>query len=309
MSLIKNVVVAGASGNIGSIFVDEFLKSQKFNVYVLTREDSTSTFPSGVHVLKTDYTVASLTSVLSSVHIDAVVATLSGPALGAPQIALIDAAKAAGVKRFFPSEFGSDTTNEKVIKLVEMFKEKKQIVDHLRTKEGDGFEWTSLITGPFLDWGLQHSFLPVTLKEHKFYQWDNGLVPFSVTNLPTIGKAIVNLLSSAERLVATANKYVFISSHTITLEDLFGAVRKATPGEAWTIEHLDSKVAAAEAREKIAKGNFYAWYELIKYTTFAEGLGDLGDFRKVVGNDLLGLEREDLEADVKKIVEGIRSSK
>ena len=105
-----------------------------------------------VHVLKTDYTVASLTSVLSSVHTDAVVSTLSGPALGAPQIALIDAAKAAGVKRFLPSEFGSDTTNEKLVELIELFKGKKQIADHLKTKEGDGFEWTSLVTGPFLDW-------------------------------------------------------------------------------------------------------------------------------------------------------------
>ena len=135
------------------------------------------------------------------------------------------------------------------------------------------------------------------------------MVPFSVTNIATIGKAIVNLLSSVERLVATTNKYVFIASHTITLKELFNVVRKATPGEAWTAEHVDSKVAAAEAREKIAKGNLFAWYELVKYVTFGEGLGDLGDFRKVVSNDLLGLEREDLDADVKKIVEGIRSSK
>ena len=119
----------------------------------------------------------------------------------------------------------------------------------------------------------------------------------------------MNLLSSAERLEATANKYVFISSHTITLIELFDAVRKATPGEEWTVERLDSQVVAAEAREKIAKGDFYGWYDLIKYASVAEGLGDLGDFRKVVSNDLLGLEREDLEADVKKIVEGIRSSK
>jgi hypothetical protein len=107
---------------------------------------------SGVHVLKTDYTVASLTSLLSSSHIDAVVSSLGGPALAAPQIALIDAAKAAGVKRFLPSEFGSDSTNPKVLELAELLNRKKRIVDHLKTKQGDGFEWTSLITGLFLDW-------------------------------------------------------------------------------------------------------------------------------------------------------------
>ena len=78
--------------------------------------------------------------------------SLNGPALGAPQIALIDAAKAAGVKRFLPSDFSGDMTNERVLELVELFKGKKQITDYLRTKEGDGFEWTSFITGGFLDW-------------------------------------------------------------------------------------------------------------------------------------------------------------
>jgi len=263
---------------------------------------------SGVHVLKTDYTVASLTSLLSSSNIDAVVSNLSGSALGAPQIALIDAAKAAGVKRFLPSEFGSDTRNQKVLELIELFKGKKRTVDYLKTKEGDGFEWTSLITGPLLDWGLRHSFLPVNIKEHKFYQWDNGAVPFSITNIATVGKAIINLLSSVDKLTATANKYVFIASHTITQKQLFDSVRKATPGEEWAVEHVDSKTAAAKAKDDLAKGNVYAGYELIKYGTFAEGLGDFGDFRRVVSNDLLGLEKEDLDADVKKVVEEVKSS-
>jgi len=309
MSPIKNVVIAGGSGNLGTILVDELLKSQKFKVFVLTRHNSSSNFPSSVHVLRTDYTVASLTPLLSSSDIDAVVSNLNGPALGAPQIALIEAAKSAGVKRFLPSEFGIDTSNPEVLEWVEVLRGKKKIVDYLKTKEGDGFEWTSFITGPFLDWGLQHNPLLVNFKEHKFYQWDNGTVPYSVTNMTTVGKAIVNLFSSADRLGATANKYVFISSHTITQNRLFDAVRKATAGVEWLVEYVNSKAAAAKAKEELAKGNSAdAVSVLIKYVTFAEGVGDLGDFRKVVSNDLLGLEREDFEADVKKVVERIKSS-
>jgi hypothetical protein len=36
--------------------------------------------------------------------------------------------------------------------LVDFFKGKKEIVDYLKAKEGDGFEWTSLVTGAFFDW-------------------------------------------------------------------------------------------------------------------------------------------------------------
>jgi len=85
-------------------------------------------------------------------------------------------------------------------------------------------------------------------------------------------------------------------------------VSKATPGEEWIVEQVDSKATASRVRDEVAKGNLYAGYELIKYVMFAEGVGDLSDLRKVVANDLLGLEREDLEVDVKKIVEGIKSS-
>lgn len=146
------------------------------------------------------------------------------------------------------------------------------------------------------------------MKEHKYYRWDSGAVPFSATNIATIGKAVINLLSSSDRLSATSNKYIFIASHTITLERLFEAVRKATPGEEWTVEHVDSKAVAAKAKEEVAKGNIYGAYDLIKYVTLAEGLGNVGDFSKDVSNDLLGLEEEDLDADVKSIVEGIKKS-
>jgi len=87
-------------------------------------------------------------------------------------------------------------------------------------------------------------------------------------------------------------------------------VSKATPGEEWIVEQVDSKATASKVRDGVAKGNLYASYELIKYVIFAEGVGDLGDIRKLVSssNDLLGLEREDFEEDVKKIMEGIKSS-
>lgn len=76
----------------------------------------------------------------------------------------------------------------------------------------------------------------------------------------------------------------------------------------WTVEHVNSKAAAARAKDEVAKGNTFAGYELIKYITFAEGVGELGDFRKVVSNDFLGLEKEDLDSDVMKAVEGIKIS-
>jgi uncharacterized protein YbjT (DUF2867 family) len=118
-------------------------------VTVLSREDSKSTFPSEVKVVKTDYSAGSLANAFKGQ--DAVV-SIVGNAGFAGQTAIIDAAVAAGVKRFIPSEFGSDTANDKVRAIVPIFNGKKQVVDYLKTKESGDFSWTALITGPFLDW-------------------------------------------------------------------------------------------------------------------------------------------------------------
>lgn len=94
-----------ATGNVGSGVLPELLKSN-FNITVLSREGSSAVFPEGVKVVKTDYSISSLTKALTGQ--DAVVSMLPIVAL-AEQQKVAEAALAAGVKRFIPSEFGSDT--------------------------------------------------------------------------------------------------------------------------------------------------------------------------------------------------------
>ena len=110
----------------------------------------TTILSDGVKVFRTDYTPASLKTALTGQ--DAVISVLGGGSLGDPQFALIDAAVAAGVKRFVPSEYGSDTTDEKVVAFVPFFKGKQAVTAHLRKKESEGLQWTGVITGPFFDW-------------------------------------------------------------------------------------------------------------------------------------------------------------
>lgn len=82
---------------------------------------------------------------------DAVVSTVSGPSIRT-QTSIIDAAIKAGVKRFIPSEFGSNTANPKAVELVPVFKGKESIVNYLKGKESDSLSWTCLCNGPFFDW-------------------------------------------------------------------------------------------------------------------------------------------------------------
>lgn len=163
MSLYKNVAIAGATGNLGPSLVNALLDAG-FEVTIFTRAGgrTPANLPHGVSkVVPVEYTsVSSLTSALRG-H-DVFVSNI--PNHGA-QKPLIDAAIAAGVKRFVPSEFGMDVMRDEKTAALPMFKDGKKVIqEYLKEKSGE-ISWTCVVTGLFLDWCLDVGF-SVDLKVH-----------------------------------------------------------------------------------------------------------------------------------------------
>lgn len=97
MAAYNKVAVAGATGNLGPSVVQELVKAG-FEVTTISKSGKTDGLPSAVKTIKVDYSSQeSLTSAFKGQ--DAVISLL--PDHGA-QDGLIDAAIAAGVKRFIP---------------------------------------------------------------------------------------------------------------------------------------------------------------------------------------------------------------
>lgn len=114
MSIVKNLTLVGASGHLGGFILDRLLAS-KFNVQVIKREGSTSTVPDQVKVVEAHFEdLGSLTAALTGQ--DVVVSTGGDQGLMG-QKPLVDASIAAGVKRFIPSNFGSNMSNPNTRKL------------------------------------------------------------------------------------------------------------------------------------------------------------------------------------------------
>jgi hypothetical protein len=123
--LIKNVILAGvsrlcpdfsllsvayvnsqqASGNLGRAVIPDLLNSD-LSFTILSRIGSSVTFSGGANVVQSNYDLESLIQILKGQ--DAVVSMLGITAMAEQKI-LANAAIAAGVKLFIPSEFGSDT--------------------------------------------------------------------------------------------------------------------------------------------------------------------------------------------------------
>ena len=152
MSSIKKVIVAGAGGNLGPHIL-EALHTTGFTVSVLKRPASkpAASLAPYIQIIETDFSTASLQSVFTGQ--DAVVSCVGVD--GVPQqIAMIDAAEAAGVKRFIPSEFGWAKDRSILPELAARLKPKEEVFDHLveKCKNSMTLTWSAVATGPFLDW-------------------------------------------------------------------------------------------------------------------------------------------------------------
>lgn len=121
----------------------------------LTRHRQTKLIPNTVNIVEVNYNDENaLRKALRNQ--DAVVSCLGDvPAALQAQKSLLVASLAAGVKRFVPSEFGSDTTNRHV-RSYPFFRAKVEHQRLLRQAASTyrDFSYSLLITGPFLDWGL-----------------------------------------------------------------------------------------------------------------------------------------------------------
>ncbi|KAH8590064.1 isoflavone reductase [Bisporella sp. PMI_857] len=292
---IKNVIIVGAGGNLGAGILPEILKSD-LSISVLSRENSTSSFPDGVKVIKSDYSLESLTKIFTSQ--DAVVSLISSSSLDG-QVVVLEAAVAAGVKRIIPSDFGNDTASDTVNAALPFFAPKAKAIEYLRENENK-ISWTSIITGPFFDWGLPLGFLGFNFADHTVSWVDGGKARFTSTNLNQIGRSVVAVLKNPN---LTANKFVYPESFTTTQTDILAIIEKET-GSAWRKDPVNSKDLRAAGWEKIKAGDLLSG---AAYVIQAGFLGEqaLEDHTAVPGgswNERLGLPTETVEATVREVV-------
>lgn len=148
---LRNVIIIGAGGHLGPSILSTFRADSRFNVSVLSRVSSTSVFPENVkvHRVGDEYPDDEILSAFKGQ--DAVISTIA-TASAKQQERLIDIAIKAGVKRFVPSEFGSDTRNPNAMAILpQYFGGKQATVDYLIGKEKEGLTWSSFVTGPFFE--------------------------------------------------------------------------------------------------------------------------------------------------------------
>lgn len=294
------VALAGATGNLGPFILNALLDAG-FTVTVLSRKGGNSSkVPQNpnVTIKEVDYTsVESLKSAIQGVEV--VISNVGSEALGA-QNPLIDASVAAGVKRFLPSEFGSNLGNSNTAALP-VFGAKVSTAKYLEevAAKNPNFTYTLVYNGPFLDWGIAVGFI-VNPKEHKATLYNGGDRAFSATTLPTIGKAVVGVIKNQAK---TANRAVYIQDATTTQNKLI-AYAKEKDGKDWETSAVDTEENRQSSLKALQSGNVenigLLMVGFIMSAVFQDGYG--GEWSATSDNELLGIKGY-TEEEVKKLVQ------
>ncbi|CAG9939906.1 unnamed protein product [Clonostachys rosea f. rosea IK726] len=295
MASITTVAVVGGTGDLGSIIVEQLVKSGLFEVTVITRGGKGGQIPAAVKIITVDYeSVDNLAEALRGFN--AVVSVVAGH-LSDLQLRLLDAAIIAGVKRFIPSEFGSDTRLPKV-KESPLTSGKIKVAASIQEKVSKGLiEYTSILGGPWIDWMMGSDYCMSIPKRH-FTIHDDGNLEFALTTRKAFGDAVVGALKNSEH---TKNKVLAIEVIRLTQNRITELTKEAFSGQDIELAHVSTQERYQKGIGKLLSGKFdpSVIADIVCGFVFDPEMNVFPDAEE--GNRLLGVQRL-TEADFKKIL-------
>ncbi|KAJ3539658.1 hypothetical protein NM208_g5403 [Fusarium decemcellulare] len=289
MSRLQNVAIAGASGNIGKVVVKELLASG-FNITALQRPTSTATFPGGVNIKRVVHDSFDSWRVALEGQ-DAVISFLVPPATHYQNLAA-EAAVAAKVKRFIPSEWGMNTTILDDTTFGKLLSDKTSTQDYLYklSTENEFFSWTGISTGLWFDWGLEHISLGFDKSTRTAEIADSGVEKFQTSNLGFVAKVVAAVLNNPAQ---TCDKYITMASFNISQMEILALAEKVS-GEKWTVRSYKVDDAQRAAEDALAKGDLdAAFYPLLHGRLLRDGAGLALLPCQNFATSALGLQEED----------------
>jgi hypothetical protein len=310
----KHVALIGVNSRIGPAILDSLLASDEpFHVYLFLRPTSKPPPVESRHI--TPITLpdpASLHDIVRALHqcsIEYVVSALNAAQYELQKL-LADACLAAGVRRYILADYGSCRSDDPyILDLLPNFRRKREVREHcMRLVEDQAtssssmsdpsshFSWTSIFTGHFFDYGLKSELLGLDIKHKKGIFFDEGTDKWSTSTTAQIGKSVAAVLSTEERLKATANKILLIKSFRVSQRQVLNTVNHLLSKGEVKVEKVSSKQFVRDRIEGAGKGEGVATEEMVAVLGIkrTDWKGDSG-----FANEILGLEEEDLEGVVK----------
>ncbi|KAK4221308.1 NAD(P)-binding protein [Podospora fimiseda] len=299
----RKVLLIGATGSIGSIILQALITSPiPISVTILKHAGSTAPPPPNIPVI----TLSSYNAPISTLvpilgGYDAIISCQTTFSVSS-QLNLIDAAIQAGVKRFFPSEYGLNNMRDDTQALCSVFKEKGTIQKYLRERE-DQIEWTSIACGTWLKWSFEHGFLGIDVKGKKTRYWDDGEGRFSINTEGLTAKAMVKAVTS--HWEETRNRIVFLSEVVTSQREIVEEVERQMGGKKFEVEKVDMEEEVKRLQERFESGEKMAVVGLIEAGLVSGKFGTDFEREEEVMTEKLGLNKLTLEEMVADALAGL----
>ena len=224
------VLVAGATGMLGSKIVSALLDKDNIDVRAMVRSLNDNSDENrqkieamkakGAAIVKGDLMKPETLLPLCA-GVDVVVSAVGNNEVTVPgQKHLIDAAKQQGVKRFIPSDYSADYR-----KLDygdnDNFDKRKEVLEYLQQS---GLEYTLVLNGAFMD-NVGTPYMPQFDLEHQTFQyWGDGDTPLDFTTTDDTAKYVAEAVSDPE----LANTALEVAGDVLTAKQLKAAYEEAT---------------------------------------------------------------------------------
>ncbi len=196
------------------------------------------------------------------------------------------------VKRFFPSEYGTDIEYNPSSAAEKPHQQKLKVRAEIRKLKN--LEYTLIVTGPYAnaDFGLYFGATPperessgtFNVKQKRAVLLGTGDDKVGFTTMRDTGKFVNAALRNLE---ATRNRVLIVNSFTTTPREIVAEYEKQTGGKPWDVSITSLDTLKQLEKDAWSKGDFMAGAVTLK-RIWTEG-GTLYDHRD---NGLLGLENK-----------------
>lgn len=150
--------------------------------------------------------------------------------------------------------------------------------------------------------GLYNNVYGLNINTHTTMLLDGGNRPLSVTTLAQTANAILAVLSKPAE---TANQYLYVHSFTVTQKQILGVI-ESEEGKKWEVQEVSSGELIRDGKALLSKGDFAGALKLLHVCFLGEGFGSdfTRDVKGGVANEVLGLPKEEMDEEVRKLVAG-----
>ncbi|GME28896.1 Isoflavone reductase family protein [Neofusicoccum parvum] len=264
----ENVLVIGATGIIGRFITNHLVDAappfKRIGIFTSagTVEKKAAEIQSlkdkGVEVIVGDFNDEA--KILEAYKGFDTVVSAVGRNVIAEQINLIKLAEASpSIKRFFPSEYGTDIKYGPASASEKPHQQKLKVRAYLESDAVKRLEYTYLVTGPYADMYIQKSAVDEAgtfdVKAKKATLLGDGNGKISLTTMDDVGKLVV---AAAQHPENTSNRALIVNSFTTTPNEILAEYERQTGGAKWDVSYTPLPQLERAEQEAWEKGVPYA---------------------------------------------------